>query len=533
MTAASALSSPMTPCPRACSSPAERPRPGWTPRWVRCGHATLYCPPEAKPCLLRRRPQASSHDMLKWAAIVSSHGAVHSCAQLVPSSPSPSLSPPAAALLSEAFDACGQRALQAWLLHQDQPPTELDSDGGSDNQHAERSDAACARRAHALLQQAKACWARRGHPGWALLPLETAAFEQGCGHLREVLLPASVAAAAVPQTPHGGTSLAPAADPTAAAWQLAGSMAAGFLSAPPAPLSAPPPLAAEGMTGLSARPAAVLPAEAAGGALLSGSLMPDRGSGGAGTGQPGEIVQEFAALGMQASCSLLAGALAGEHTSGVDTDWHAMHETRCPPHLPPQSPLSPGSLSPSPPPTHAMASSPFDVVGAAPVTPGIPPLPAGVARHAGPAAAGASLTARVLYSLAAQPQPRMVPVAPSSAAVGTSVGGAVPLHVQLAGGTAPSLQPRSSDESLVETSAFADEPSLTPPQPAAAAVRVSPASPDAPTPESASGGAGAAPCGGGEAGPDLAPPQLVRAAGNAAPGSEHMFYSRRHLCSAV
>jgi hypothetical protein len=160
-----------------------------------------------------------------------------------------------------------------------------------------------------------------------------------------------------------------------------------------------------------------------------------------------------------------------------------------------------------------MASSPFDVVGAAPVTPGAPPAPAGVARHAGPAAAGASLATRVLYSLAAQPQQRMVPVAPSSAAVGTSAGGAVSLHVQLAGSTAPSLQPRSSDESLVETSAFAgDEPSLTPPQPAAAAARVTPASPDAPTPESASGGAGAAPGGGGDAGPDLAPQQLVRAA---------------------
>jgi hypothetical protein len=314
MTAASALSSPTTPCPRACSSPAERPRRGWTPRWVRCGHAGVHCPPEDKPCLLRRRRQAAAHDMFKWTAIVPSHGAVHSCAQLVPSSPSPSLAPPAAALLSEAFDACGQRTLQARLLHQDQPPTELDTDGGSDNQHGERSDAACARRAHTLLQQAKACWARRGHPGWAFLPLETAAFEQGCGHLREVLLPASVTAAVVPQTPHGGPSLAPAADPTAAAWQLAGSMAAGFLSGPPALLSAPPPLAANGVTGLSAGPAAVLAAEAAGGIQLSGSPMPDPVSGGAGTGQPGEIVQEFAALGMQASCSLLAGALAGEHT---------------------------------------------------------------------------------------------------------------------------------------------------------------------------------------------------------------------------
>ena len=32
----------------------------------------------------------------------------------------------------------------------------------------------------------QACWARRGHPGWAILPLDTATFERGCAHLHQV-----------------------------------------------------------------------------------------------------------------------------------------------------------------------------------------------------------------------------------------------------------------------------------------------------------------------------------------------------------
>lgn len=55
----------------------------------------------------------------------------------------------------------------------------------------------------------QACWGRRGHPGWALLPLETAAFQQGCSHLPSVLLPVQLAAAAVPQVPHSGPAFPP------------------------------------------------------------------------------------------------------------------------------------------------------------------------------------------------------------------------------------------------------------------------------------------------------------------------------------
>ena len=36
------------------------------------------------------------------------------------------------------------------------------------------------------LPALQACWGRRGHPGWALLPLDTAAFEQSCAHLEQV-----------------------------------------------------------------------------------------------------------------------------------------------------------------------------------------------------------------------------------------------------------------------------------------------------------------------------------------------------------
>lgn len=32
---------------------------------------------------------------------------------------------------------------------------------------------------------AQACWARRGHPGWAILPLDTPTFERGCAHLHQ------------------------------------------------------------------------------------------------------------------------------------------------------------------------------------------------------------------------------------------------------------------------------------------------------------------------------------------------------------
>jgi hypothetical protein len=56
----------------------------------------------------------------------------------------------------------------------------------------------------------QACWQRRGHPGWALLPLDTAAFEASCSHLQSVVLPPELAAAAIPLVPHSSTGfLAP------------------------------------------------------------------------------------------------------------------------------------------------------------------------------------------------------------------------------------------------------------------------------------------------------------------------------------
>ena len=61
-----------------------------------------------------------------------------------------------------------------------------------------------------LPRPLQACWAQRGHPGWALLPLDTLAFEQGCGHLASAVLPPAVAAAA-PQALHGAASFAPRA----------------------------------------------------------------------------------------------------------------------------------------------------------------------------------------------------------------------------------------------------------------------------------------------------------------------------------
>ena len=31
----------------------------------------------------------------------------------------------------------------------------------------------------------QACWARRGHPGWAIMPLDTPVFVRGCAHLQQ------------------------------------------------------------------------------------------------------------------------------------------------------------------------------------------------------------------------------------------------------------------------------------------------------------------------------------------------------------
>ncbi|PRW58095.1 CSE family protein [Chlorella sorokiniana] len=113
------------------------------------------------------------------------------------------------AALEAASDASGQRTLVATLLPQ----------GGAGAAAGAAEDGAAApdpARVAAMLTQAKACWARRGHPGWAILPLDTPAFERGCAHLHQVTLPPHLAATAVPQAAHTAASfLAAAAAPAA------------------------------------------------------------------------------------------------------------------------------------------------------------------------------------------------------------------------------------------------------------------------------------------------------------------------------
>ena len=109
----------------------------------------------------------------------------------------------------------------------------------------------------ALRQAAASCWARRGHPGWAVVGMDTASFEQMCGHLPRCLLPPSLAAAALPQAPH--THFAAPAPPAPLQEQQqqqqaeAAAAAAAAAGAQPAPSTQPAsPLASTGPASVSA-----------------------------------------------------------------------------------------------------------------------------------------------------------------------------------------------------------------------------------------------------------------------------------------
>eukprot|EP00887_Chlorella_sp_A99_P005284 scaffold1.g5284.t1 len=146
--------------------------------------------------------------------------------------------------------ASGEPTLQATLL----------AGGGLDDVSGEGGlPAAAAAEVRALRAQAAACWARRGHPGWAVAGLDTEAFLQMAGHLPRCLLPAELVAAAKPQASHAAVAVpVPSAVPTLCSVPLTGAGA----PAPAAPAAA--------------GPAAALRAAAAAGSLSSPASPPLR-----------------------------------------------------------------------------------------------------------------------------------------------------------------------------------------------------------------------------------------------------------------
>lgn len=243
-----------------------------------------------------------------------------------------------AALLHAAADISGQHTLRATLLTREGQQQVMVDNGEVQamKQQAkvraavyvrtwwwwQRMPHACGQDCHApaavtlgrpapwLLQ---ACWASRGHPGWALLPLDTPAFEQSCCHLEQVLLPAEVAAAAVPQVPHASAGfLAGPGLPTAGLGSsfLAGAVAgqhvqlalqqAALPSLPGVmvPVEAWPASGAEAAAAVpapAAVPMAAVPAHS------GDSPPPGSASGGSPTaaGEQLGILEEFAMLGVQ------------------------------------------------------------------------------------------------------------------------------------------------------------------------------------------------------------------------------------------
>ena len=107
------------------------------------------------------------------------HGLLFACEAACPQLDAP------AALLQAAVGPAGEATLRASPLH-GRPAADV----------------------QALLHAARQCWEQRGHPGWAILEVETARFRESCAHLPSALLPASMVAACVPAVPHGSEGMA-------------------------------------------------------------------------------------------------------------------------------------------------------------------------------------------------------------------------------------------------------------------------------------------------------------------------------------
>lgn len=90
-------------------------------------------------------------------------------------------------MLHKATDSGGQPTLRATLLpkpggqHSD-PAAAAEQAEDSPQAAQQQGDEVDMRHVQAMLQQAQACWVRRGHPGWALLQMDTPAFQLACSH---------------------------------------------------------------------------------------------------------------------------------------------------------------------------------------------------------------------------------------------------------------------------------------------------------------------------------------------------------------